>query len=185
MSKILIKNARIINEGKTIEGDILINDKRIEKIAPSISDTEKAEIVDVKGKMVIPGIIDDQVHFREPGLTHKEDIATGSRSAAAGGVTSFMEMPNTKPTSTTQELLQQKYEIAAKTSTVNYSFYMGATNDNVEEVLKTNPKEVCGVKIFMGSSTGNMLVDNEKTLNNLFSKAVSYTHLTLPTICSV
>ncbi len=170
MSNILIKNARLVNEGKTIEGDILIKGDRIEKIASSISAPENSEVVDVKGKMVIPGIIDDQVHFREPGLTHKEDIATGSRSAAAGGVTSYMEMPNTKPTATTQELLQKKYEVAAKTSTVNYSFYMGATNDNVDEVLKTNPKEVCGVKIFMGSSTGNMLVDSETTLDNLFSK---------------
>lgn len=170
MAQILIKNAQLVNEGKIIEGDILIKNDRIAKIGTSITAKENTEVVDVQGRMVIPGIIDDQVHFREPGLTHKEDISTGSRSAAAGGVTSFMEMPNTKPTSTTQERLQEKYDIAAKTSTVNYSFYMGATNDNVEEVLKTNPKDVCGVKIFMGSSTGNMLVDNEKTLDNLFSK---------------
>ena len=126
--------------------------------------------MDLKGKLVIPGIIDDQVHFREPGLTHKEDIGSGSRSAAAGGVTSFMEMPNTKPTSTTQELLQDKYDVAHETSTVNYSFYMGATNDNIEEVLKTNGSDVCGVKIFMGSSTGNMLVDERSTLEGLFSQ---------------
>lgn len=170
MGKILIKNARLVNEGSIKEGDLLVKDDRIAKIAPSIIADPNTEVVDVKGRMIIPGIIDDQVHFREPGLTHKEDINSGARSAAAGGVTSFMEMPNTKPTSTTQEELQKKYDIAASTSTVNYSFYMGATNDNVEEVLKTNPKDVCGVKIFMGSSTGNMLVDNEKTLDNLFSK---------------
>ncbi len=166
---LLLKNATIINRGKSVEGDILIKDDRIAKVDKSITAAE-AETIDLRGKWVMPGIIDDQVHFREPGLTHKANIGTEAAAAAAGGVTSFMEMPNTKPTSTTQEKLEEKYQIAAKTSTVNYSFYMGATNDNLEEVLKTNPKKVCGVKIFMGSSTGNMLVDNRATLDNLFSK---------------
>ena len=168
-TKILLKNALIINRGHTMEGDILIKDKRIERVGKDISDAN-AELVDVNGKWVMPGIIDDQVHFRQPGYTHKADIGTESRAAAVGGVTTFMEMPNTNPTSTTQELLQEKYDIAAKTSTVNYSFYMGATNDNIEEVLKTDASKVCGVKIFMGSSTGNMLVDDQRTLSNLFSK---------------
>ncbi len=166
--KYLLKNGIIINRGQSKSGDILIKGKRIDKIGTNLSDSE-AEIIDVNGQWIIPGIIDDQVHFREPGLTHKANIATESRAAAAGGVTSFMEMPNTKPTSTTQEKLQEKYDIAAQTATVNYSFYMGATNDNLEEVLKTDPTNVCGVKIFMGSSTGNMLVDNRHTLEQLFS----------------
>ncbi len=166
--KYLLKNGLIINRGESKSGDILIKGERIEKIGTNINDPD-AEVIDVNGQWIIPGIIDDQVHFREPGLTHKANIATESRAAAAGGVTSFMEMPNTKPTSTTQEKLQEKYDIAAKTATVNYSFYMGATNDNLEEVLKTNPNDVCGVKIFMGSSTGNMLVDNRHTLEQLFS----------------
>jgi len=169
MSTILIKNAQIVNRGKITSGDIFIKNGRIEKIDSSIAQSADREI-DATGKYVLPGIIDDQVHFREPGLTHKSDLYTEPRAAVAGGVTSFMEMPNTKPTSTTQEELQKKYDIAAKTSTVNYSFYMGATNDNLEEVLKTNPNNVCGVKIFMGSSTGNMLVDNRATLEQLFSK---------------
>ena len=170
MKHILLKNGVLINEGEQKAADLLIRGERIEKIASSIEAAPSYEIVDLKGKLVIPGIIDDQVHFREPGLTHKEDIGSGSRSAAAGGVTSFMEMPNTKPTSTTQELLQDKYDVAHETSTVNYSFYMGATNDNIEEVLKTNGSDVCGVKIFMGSSTGNMLVDERSTLEGLFSQ---------------
>ena len=168
-SPILLKNAVIINRGKSFEGDILIKGKRIERIDRDIS-APSARIIDVEGKWVMPGIIDDQVHFREPGYTHKANIGTESKAAAAGGVTSFMEMPNTNPTSTTQELLQNKYDIASESATVNYSFYMGATNDNIEEVLKTDSSKVCGVKIFMGSSTGNMLVDNQQTLSNLFSK---------------
>jgi dihydroorotase len=169
MPKILLKNATIINEGKRFESDLLINNDRIEKIAPSISD-DQAQIIDLKGKWLIPGMIDDQVHFREPGLTHKANIMTESRAAVAGGITSFMEMPNTQPNALTQELLQDKYEIAAKSSLANYSFFMGASNDNIEEVLKTNREQVCGIKIFMGSSTGNMLVDNETTLTGIFSK---------------
>lgn len=169
MAKILLKNATIINERKRFESDLLIHNDRIEKIASSISD-EQAEVIDLKGKWLIPGMIDDQVHFREPGLTHKANIYTESRAAVAGGITSFMEMPNTKPNALTQELLQDKYDIAAKSSIANYSFFMGASNDNIEEVLKTDRQQVCGVKIFMGSSTGNMLVDNETTLTGIFSK---------------
>ncbi|MBD3638106.1 MAG: dihydroorotase [Crocinitomicaceae bacterium] len=169
MNKILLKNARIINEGQLFHSDLLIKGERIEKIAADISD-DQAEIIDLNGKYLIPGMIDDQVHFREPGLTHKANIKTESRAAVAGGITSFMEMPNTKPNATTQDLLQDKYNIAAEHSIANYSFYMGATNDNIEEVLKTDAKNVCGVKVFMGSSTGNMLVDNEQTLTGIFSQ---------------
>jgi dihydroorotase len=169
MNRILLKNATIINEGQRFESDLLIVNDRIEKIANDISD-EQAEVIDLSGKWLIPGMIDDQVHFREPGLTHKGNIFTESRAAVAGGITSFMEMPNTKPNALTQELLQDKYDIAAQSSIANYSFFMGAGNDNIEEVLKTDPKNVCGVKVFMGSSTGNMLVDNEETLTGIFSK---------------
>lgn len=166
---ILIKQARIVNRGTITEGDILVKDGRIVKIAPAISSPE-AQVIDAKGQLAIPGIIDDQVHFREPGLTHKGEIYTEARAAVAGGITSYMEMPNVKPPTLSQELLEAKYQRAAQCSLANYSFYMGASNDNVEEVLKTDPNTVCGVKIFMGSSTGNMLVDSEKTLDNLFSK---------------
>lgn len=169
MSALLIKNGRIVNEGKTIEGDLLIVDGRIEKLAGSI-EHPTAEEIDCTGKIVMPGIIDDQVHFREPGLTHKANIESESRAALVGGTTTFMEMPNTKPPAITQELLQDKYDIAAKSSYANYSFFMGASNDNLEEVLKTNRQEVCGVKIFMGSSTGNMLVDKTKALEGLFGQ---------------
>jgi len=165
----LIKSATIVNEGKQIEADVLISGNRIEKIASSIS-AENEEVIDASGKLLIPGLIDDQVHFREPGLTHKADISTESRAAVAGGITSFMEMPNTIPNALTQELLEDKYQIAASNSIANYSFFMGASNDNIEEVLKTNRQNVCGVKIFMGSSTGNMLVDERSTLEGLFSK---------------
>ena len=165
----LIKQARIVNRGTITEGDILVKDGRIVKIARDISAPE-AKTIDAKGQLAIPGIIDDQVHFREPGLTHKGEIYTEAKAAVAGGITSFMEMPNVKPPTLTQELLEAKYQRAAQCSLANYSFYMGASNDNIEEVLKTDPKTVCGVKIFMGSSTGNMLVDNEKTLANLFSQ---------------
>jgi len=168
MSKYLLKNGTVVNEGTTILQDILIKDQRIEKIGVSLNDESAIEI-NLEGKYVLPGCIDDQVHFREPGLTHKGNIRTESRAAVAGGITSFMEMPNTKPNATTQELLEDKYQIAKKDSIANYSFFMGATNDNLNEVLKTNPNNVCGVKVFMGSSTGNMLVDNEKTLAGLFS----------------
>ena len=168
MSKYLLKNGTVVNEGTTIQQDILIKDQRIEKIGVSLNDESAIEI-NLEGKYVLPGCIDDQVHFREPGLTHKGNIRTESRAAVAGGITSFMEMPNTKPNATTQELLEDKYQIATKDSIANFSFFIGATNDNLNEVLKTNPNKVCGVKVFMGSSTGNMLVDNEKTLAGLFS----------------
>ena len=170
----LLKNAKIVNEGKIVFGHILIEKEIISKIfneTDDISSLEKTnEIIDIKGNYLLPGLIDDQVHFREPGLTHKATIKSESRAAVAGGITSFMEMPNTVPNTLTQELLQDKYDIAEKTSYANYSFYMGASNDNIEEVLKTDSKTVCGVKVFMGSSTGNMLVDNAKTLEELFSK---------------
>lgn len=167
--KYLLKQAIIINEGESMVGDILINNDRIEKIASSIEDASAKEI-NCEGKYVIPGAIDDQVHFREPGLTHKGNIFSESRAAVAGGITSFMEMPNTVPQALTQDLLADKYNTAAKSSIANYSFFMGASNDNIEEVLKTDPKNVCGIKVFMGSSTGNMLVDSPTTLNNIFSK---------------
>ena len=170
MKKILIKNATIINEGVQFEGDLLIQDDRIEKIARDISD-DSAEIIDATGCFLVPGVIDDQVHFREPGLTHKADIYSESKAAAAGGITTFMEMPNTVPQALSQSLLQDKYDIAEKNAFTNYSFFMGASNDNIDEVLKTNPKNVAGIKVFMGSSTGNMLVDNEKTLENIFSNS--------------
>ena len=155
--KKLLKNAQIINEGALISADVMIKDDRIVKIAKSIND-ETAEIIDLSGKFLMPGVIDDQVHFREPGLTHKGCIYSEAKAAVAGGITSFMEMPNTKPQALTQELLEDKYLIGAKDSLANYSFFMGASNENLEEVLKTDPKHVAGVKIFMGSSTGNMLV---------------------------
>ena len=168
MRKTIIKNAKVVNEGQVLVQDVLISDGRIERIASQI-DVEGDEI-DASGKYLLPGLIDDQVHFRDPGLTHKGDLFTESRAAVAGGITSFMEMPNTVPQALTQELLEQKYQRASEVSLANYSFFMGAANDNIEEVLKTDQKNVCGVKVFMGSSTGNMLVDNQSTLENLFSK---------------
>ncbi len=167
--KYLLKQAIIINEGTSTVGDVLIHKDKIEKIASSISDSSAIEI-NCEGKYLVPGSIDDQVHFREPGLTHKGNIRSESRAAVAGGITSFMEMPNTVPNALTQELLEDKYKIAANSSLANYSFFMGASNDNIEEVLKTNPKNVCGIKVFMGSSTGNMLVDEPSTLNKIFSE---------------
>jgi len=170
MSSILLRNARLVNRGRILETDLLVRDGRIAKIAPTIS--ERADIeLDVKGNHVLPGVIDDQVHFREPGLTHKATIATESRAAVVGGVTSFMEMPNVNPPSVTQELLEEKYQIGARTSLANYSFYMGTTNDNLDEVLRTDPRRVCGVKVFMGSSTGNMLVDAPSTLERIFAES--------------
>lgn len=169
MAKVLIKSGSVINRGHTIVQDILIKNDRIQRIDHDISDRE-AYVVDASGLWVIPGIIDDQVHFREPGLTYKGSIHSESRAALAGGVTSFMEMPNTKPAAVTQELLQQKYDIAAHNAIVNYSFFMGASNENLEEVLRTNAREVCGVKVFMGSSTGNMLVDDEAVLDRIFGQ---------------
>lgn len=166
----LIKDIRIVNEGKTLAGDVLIKDGFIHKTGGNISVKEKITEINGSGKYLLPGVIDDQVHFREPGLTHKATIYTESKAAVAGGVTSFMEMPNTVPPVFTQQLLEEKYEIAARTSLANYSFYMGTGNDNIEEVLKTNDKknDVCGVKVFMGSSTGNLLVDNPLVLEKVF-----------------
>jgi dihydroorotase len=171
MTNYLIKQAIIVNEGKQFISDVLIIDGRINKIAHSINNTVNAEELNAEGMILIPGCIDDQVHFREPGLTHKATIYSESRAAVAGGITSFMEMPNTVPNTLTQELLEEKYQIASRHSVANYSFYMGASNENLEEVLKTDEKKVCGIKVFMGSSTGNMLVDNETTLTNLFSRS--------------
>ena len=168
--RILLKNAQIVNEGKIIEADVLIDGERIAKIANDISD-EHAKVIDLNGLLLMPGIIDDQVHFREPGLTHKAEIYTEAKSAVAGGTTTFMEMPNTKPTATNQPELEKKYERAKAVSLSNYSFFMGATNDNLDEVLKTNIQDVCGIKIFMGSSTGNMLVDNAATLEKIFNES--------------
>lgn len=164
---ILIQNARIINEGQQYEADVFIKDGLIHQIGKNLTAIADQKI-DARGLYLMPGVIDDQVHFREPGLTHKTDIRTASRAAVAGGTTSFMEMPNTNPQSLTQELLQAKYDRAAQVSPANYSFYMGASNDNIKEVLKTDPKTVCGVKVFMGSSTGNMLVDDEAVLDQIF-----------------
>jgi len=169
METFILKNGQIVNEGKIFSGDILIKNGRIEKIAESINNNVGKEI-DCTGKYILPGIVDDQVHFREPGLTHKSDLYTEPRSAVAGGVTSYMEMPNTKPPAVTQERLEEKYKAASEKSLANYSFFMGASNDNIDEVLRTDDKNVCGVKIFMGSSTGNMLVDNAKTLDTIFSR---------------
>lgn len=168
MKSILIKNTTLVNRGSRMEGDLLIRNGRIERTGGMLYSKADVEI-DGTGLIAMPGIIDDQVHFREPGLTHKADLYTESRAAVAGGVTSFMEMPNTKPPATTQALLAEKYRAAAQRSLANYSFFMGAANDNLEEVLKTDPNTVCGVKVFMGSSTGNMLVDDSRTLESLFS----------------
>ncbi len=173
--KTLIKDATVINEGLKFKGSVLISEERIFKIfphaIPSDFDLKDVEVIDASGLYLIPGVIDDQVHFREPGLTHKGDITTESRAAVAGGVTTFMEMPNTNPQAVTQELLEEKYKRASEVSAANYSFYMGATNDNLSEVLKTDPSKVCGIKVFMGSSTGNMLVDDENTLSEIFKNA--------------
>lgn len=169
MSSILIKSASIVNEGQIFIGDVFVKDGLIQQIGSNLNIAAEKEI-NAEGLYLLPGCIDDQVHFREPGLTHKADIFTESRAAIAGGITSFMEMPNTIPNTLTQELLADKYQIASGTSAANYSFFMGAGNDNLEEVLKTDPRNVCGIKVFMGSSTGNMLVDNEKTLEGIFSQ---------------
>ena len=170
MNRILIKNAKIVNEGTIFVGDVLIENEFIVEIAESISaKTSDCKIIDAEGNYLIPGAIDDQVHFREPGLTHKGDIESESRAAVAGGITSYIEQPNTVPNAVTQEILEEKYQVAAEKSFANYSFMMGATNNNLTEVLKTNPKNVAGIKIFLGSSTGNMLVDDEEVLEKIFS----------------
>ena len=169
MNKV-IKNTRIVSGGRITEGDVLVRNGYIERVEGEISNIKYAyEEVIGEGLVLMPGVIDDQVHFREPGLTQKADIHSEARAAVAGGVTSFMEMPNTKPQSITQALLEEKYVIASRGSLANYSFYMGATNDNVEELIKTNKNNVCGIKVFMGASTGNMLVDSEDTLDKIFS----------------
>lgn len=169
MKAIVIKNAKIVNENNTFLGDVLIENELIKKIAPYIDVAENMVVIDAKESYLIPGFIDDQVHFREPGLTHKGNIATESKAAAAGGITTFIEQPNTVPNATTQKLLEDKFEIASKTSYVNYSFMFGGTNDNLEELLKTDPKKVAGIKLFLGSSTGNMLVDDVAVLEKIFS----------------
>ena len=180
--KTLIKNARIINEGKIFDGAVLIDGEFISRVFTDNTIPQElakgVAVIDVAGQYLIPGAIDDQVHFREPGLTHKGEIVTESRAAVAGGITSYMEMPNTNPQAVTQEILEEKYKRAAEVSSANYSFYMGATNDNLEEVLKTDGTKVCGIKIFMGSSTGNMLVDNEEVLSEIFrnTKLLVATH---------
>ena len=166
----LIVNANIVNEGKVFEGDVLIKGNHIDIVGKDLSSRDAGVVVDAKGQYLFPGAIDDQVHFREPGLTHKGNIYTEARAAVAGGVTSFMEMPNTVPPTFTQELLEQKYHIASQTSLANYSFFMGAANDNLDEVMKTDVSKVCGLKIFMGSSTGNLLVDDPTTLESFFSR---------------
>ena len=168
--RILIKNAQIVNEGKIFKSDILIENDLIAKISETIPEENIDKIIDAEGEFLIPGVIDDQVHFREPGLTHKGDIESESKAAIAGGTTSFIEQPNTVPNAVTQELLEEKYKIAAEKSYANYSFSMGGTNDNLEEVLKTNPRNVAAIKLFLGSSTGNMLVDNPEILEEIFSK---------------
>ena len=170
MKRIILRQAILINEGTERVADVLIENGRIAKIGSTLSVEGAVEERNCEGLLLLPGCIDDQVHFREPGLTHKGNIATESRAAVAGGITSFMEMPNTVPNALTQQLLQDKYDIAKRTAYANYSFFMGASNDNLDEVLKTDPANVCGVKIFMGSSTGNMLVDQTETLNRLFAE---------------
>ncbi len=169
MTSILIKNGELINEGKRRIADIYIEQGRIAEISERGITRSADKIIDAEGCIVVPGVIDDQVHFREPGLTHKAEIYTEAKAAVAGGVTSYMEMPNTKPQAVTQELLGQKYQRAEKVSMANYSFFMGGTNDNLQELLKTDSKSVCGIKLFMGSSTGNMLVDNVESLRAIFS----------------
>ncbi|MES2388370.1 MAG: dihydroorotase [Bacteroidota bacterium] len=171
MPTLLILNGLIVNEGQIFASDIFIKDGYIETIAPGLSSRIADKVIDAAGLHIFPGVIDDQVHFREPGLTHKANIFSESRAAVAGGTTSFMEMPNTNPPALTQELLADKYEIAANTSAANYSFFMGAGNNNIDEVLATDPKTVCGIKIFMGSSTGNMLVDHVPTLERIFKES--------------
>jgi dihydroorotase len=170
MKSTLILNAKVVNEGQVLERDVLIRGERIERIGPGLTSHQADQTIDAKGCYLFPGAIDDQVHFREPGLTHKANISSESRAAVAGGVTSFMEMPNTVPPVFTQHLLEEKYEIAARTSLANYSFFIGASNDNLDEVMKTDVTKVCGLKIFMGSSTGNLLVDDPQVLEGFFSR---------------
>lgn len=171
MKSVLIKNANIVNEGEIVKGDVLVENGRIAEISETISaKSSETKVIDADGSYLLPGMIDDQVHFREPGLTHKANIETESKAAVAGGITSFIEMPNTVPHATTIELLEDKFDIASKTSWANYSFMFGGTNDNLDEILKVDPQKVAGLKLFLGSSTGNMLVDDPKTLEEIFSK---------------
>lgn len=180
MSSILIKNANIVNEGSIFQGDVLVENDVIAEISSSISaKSSDTKIIDADGQYLLPGMIDDQVHFREPGLTHKADIESESKAAVAGGITTFIEMPNTIPQATTIELLEDKFTIAKETSWANYSFMFGGTNDNLDEILKVDPTKVAGLKLFLGSSTGNMLVDNPETIENIFSK----TKLLISTHC--
>ncbi len=170
-SALLILNAKVINEGQIQENDILVENGRISKIGKDLQHIQADRVIDASGKYLMPGVIDDQVHFREPGFTHKAELYTEAKAAVAGGTTSYMEMPNTSPQTLTQELLEEKYQRAAEVSLANYSFYMGASNDNLEEVLKTPVDTVCGIKVFMGSSTGNMLVDQPEVLQRIFAEA--------------
>ncbi|MDN3668748.1 dihydroorotase [Echinicola jeungdonensis] len=170
MKRILITDANIVNDGKITRGDVFIKDGLIFIAGGNLKEYEADITIEANGKYLLPGLIDDQVHFREPGLTHKAEIYTEAKAAVAGGITSFMEMPNTVPQSTTLELLEEKYKIASERSLANYSFYLGATNDNLEEILKADPNNICGIKVFQGSSTGNMLVDNEETLEKIFAE---------------
>lgn len=173
MNNYLIKNAKIVNNGQVCHGFLIVRGGIIRAVGEGSPGAEQdnAEVVDAGGKYLIPGVIDDQVHFREPGLTHKAEIATESKAAVAGGITSFMEMPNTKPQATTIETLEQKYKRASEVSMANYSFYLGATNNNIKEIRKLDPKQNCGLKVFMGASTGNMLVDNTKALEQIFAES--------------
>jgi dihydroorotase len=170
MSSILIRNAKLVNENKIFHADVLIKNGFIEKIDTNGISMQADRVIDAEGLYLLPGLIDDQVHFREPGLTHKADLTTESRAAVAGGITSFMEMPNTVPSATTIELLEEKYNRASRVSIANYSFFMGTTNRNIEDLLKVDESKICGVKIFMGSSTGDMLVDDPKALERIFSE---------------
>ncbi len=171
MSTLLLKNATLVNEGAVFQSDLLIKQTRIHKIASHIEAPANAKIIDAGGKYLLPGMIDDQVHFREPGLTHKGDITSESKAAIAGGITSFMEMPNVNPQTTTLSALEDKYALASEKSYANYAFYLGATNDNIEQIRQLDPNQACGVKVFMGASTGNMLVDDESILEQIFKES--------------
>ncbi|MEJ1370712.1 MAG: dihydroorotase, partial [Candidatus Sedimenticola sp. (ex Thyasira tokunagai)] len=169
--EILIKNASMVNDGQILEGDMLIRNGRIEQISPEIPAKGAIKLLDARGRTLVPGMIDDQVHFREPGLTHKGDIASESLAALAGGITSFMEMPNTNPLAVNHDALESKFTLAANKAHANYSFYLGATNDNIESIRSLDPKQACGIKVFMGASTGDMLVNSEEALNAIFKDA--------------
>ena len=177
MEQILISGANIVNEGRIFEGSVLIRGERIEEVIPAgsynpvLEDLENIELIDGRGKFLLPGVIDDQVHFRDPGLTYKGDLYSESRAAVAGGVTSFMDMPNTDPKAITLRILEEKYKLASRKSLANYSFFLGATNENLEEIIKADPEKICGVKVFLGASTGNMLVDDPVALEKIFTNS--------------